>query len=228
MKIAVLVLVGPWPSNSRWLGDTVQSIADQTRQADEVIIIDDGAQLSVPQMTKYGEVLREKNPQSQLIRLATPWVIGPGMLNWAIANSPCNWFFYCDSDDKMMPHCLEYAEARVRTFGIPCLIRVPIVLSTDVNDPVSGGQCIFHKKIWARVGGYADSFPQDSHFFDRCLRRNPSYVGDMTEHKTEMYWHREHPEAMTHNPLPTVKRRPEWVSKFGYSCDYVPVPEDFE
>ena len=228
MKICVLVLVGPWPSNQQWLGEMIQSIADQTRQADEVVLIDDGAHLSADVMTEYGGMLRKTNPQSQLIRIATPWLVGPGMLNWAIATSPCNWFFYCDSDDRMLPKCLEYAEGRAKEIGIPCLIRVPVVLSTDITDPVAAGQCLFHKKIWATVGGYSESFPHDEHFFDRLLRRRPNYVFDMIDHRVEMYWHREHPDAMSHNQVAVINRPLDWVRKFGFDPNYVPAKEDFE
>jgi len=47
MKITVAIPVGPFPANKQWLPECLASVAAQTRQADEVLLIDDMAGLGM-------------------------------------------------------------------------------------------------------------------------------------------------------------------------------------
>lgn len=92
-KVSVAIPVGPYPSNQQWLAECLKSVREQSYPADEILIIDDMA--NVPALA---DVTIYRNP----------WRIGVGnAFNFGVALARNELVFLLGSDDTLDPLCLE-------------------------------------------------------------------------------------------------------------------------
>ena len=99
MKITVAIPVGPFEANRRWLGECLESVAAQTIQPDEVVLIDDMAGLSAIDVTPVSDIARVWR---------SPWRAGVAhAFNFGVALARNEAVFMLGSDDTLAPECLE-------------------------------------------------------------------------------------------------------------------------
>lgn len=92
--ISVVIPVGPYSANRRWLDEAIASVYAQTRQPEEVLIIDDMAGL--PEFY-YGTHV-----------WYSPWRLGVAhAFNFGVALARNDLVFLMGSDDILEPDCLQ-------------------------------------------------------------------------------------------------------------------------
>lgn len=200
MSISVCIPVGPYPSNKRWLQECLDSVIAQSIPPNEIILIDDGAQLdkldwlgvwpseysqwSVTH-TEYGE--DETGCYPTIYKM--PWRTGVShAFNYGIALStePC--VFMLGSDDTLEPECLEKClQAWLKMDKKDGYYSVPIQY---MNDPlgIQTAPCnaaMITKGFFHRTGGFPIQTAigrGDSALLSICLKHNlPVYwVGHIT------------------------------------------------
>src|SRR5262245_63733783 len=95
MPITIAIPVGPNASNRRWLGECLASIAEQTVTPNEILLIDDGANLDP---FDYPALRVER----------TPWRLGvAGAFNAGVALAKNDLVLMLGSDDRLHPAAIQ-------------------------------------------------------------------------------------------------------------------------
>lgn len=165
------------------VGEAIQSLLDQTRRPDAIIVMDDASD-SLP---------LESIPADPIISVYRSTAnAGPfRLLNWAMQNIASDWYMIQDSDDISMPTRLERLLDAARTHGadmVGSAIRNVKVATGEVrvtsfpDDATlehrrygrpyvcTMGSCVLSRRLWARLGGLATGlrFSGDVEFIARA------------------------------------------------------------
>lgn len=223
MSISVVIPVGPFPANKRWLGECLDSVAAQSILPNEVILIDDGAQLDkwpllspYPQYTIAGKepvdwyyYTREPLAFTDIAVYKTPWRTGVShAFNYGIALSTQPCVFMLGSDDTLEPTCLERClEAYYTKDKAPGYYSVPVRYMNTNPEEIQTLPCnaamVTRDWFLNTVGGFPIQTAigrGDSAVLSICMKHNlPVYwVGHITNADlTPLYNYRTHPEFWT-------------------------------
>lgn len=95
--ITVVIAVGPEKHHQRWLDECLESIQNQTQFPDEILLVDDMANLPQPDLFF-----------SNIRVWRAPWRLGiPAAYNCGVALAKNDLVFMLGADDKLLPTCLE-------------------------------------------------------------------------------------------------------------------------
>lgn len=98
MNASVVIPVGPYPGNQRWLKQAVASVLEQT-VLPFLVLIDDGAGLKPLQLGLFGQ---------PFLHWQAPWQLGVAhAFNMGVALAPDRLVFMMGSDDVLEPTCIE-------------------------------------------------------------------------------------------------------------------------
>ena len=118
----VFSVIVPTFNRTETLVRTVQSILDQTRPADEIIVVDDGSAEDIPAaLTPFGD-------QVILIRQDNAGVAAAR--NTGIAQARGDWITFLDSDDLWRPERLEVLERDLRDVAPDVVAHIGNVIYT--------------------------------------------------------------------------------------------------
>ena len=95
MKISVII---PCYNQAQYLTETIESVLKQTKKPHEVLIINDGS----PDETRY---VAMQYPEIRYIETTNRGLASAR--NVGIMNMTGDWFYPLDSDDVMLPNCIE-------------------------------------------------------------------------------------------------------------------------
>lgn len=176
--------------DARHLREALQSLLDQTRRADEVVIVEDG-----PLPDEHCAALDAMELQhSSVVRIALPVNGGAGIANQTgLAAATGTWIAKMDADDISVPHRLAQQLAEVTAIGadvcggamlefdsdsgvIAGVRRRPtshesIALLMRFNNPINHPTAFFRRDLARAVGGYPPMrYMQDYVLFARMLR----------------------------------------------------------
>lgn len=182
IDFSVVTPVGPLPHHTRWLPECLASVRAQTYPADEHLLVEDGANLP-------------EQVGASVVRLLAP--LGPTCVNAGIAVARNDWIVILNSDDELLPRCLELLAARIAEIGLAeFYLRFPVVVGAGKTLPA--GQC-FHQAVWGSVGGYPEAIAFDVEFVSKILaaKRYPVYDIIRPEHAREFYRYRDHADTWT-------------------------------
>lgn len=185
IQFSVVTPVGAKEHHRKWLNECVNSVRAQTLKANEHILVGDGLDLS---------------PMEGATILNLSRHVGVLCVNNGIEIARNDWIVILNSDDELMPRCLELLSNRIeeiQTVGHvdKFYLRFPVIVSDDKSSPA--GQC-FHKDVWKLVGGYPNTIAFDVYFVDKILRSQyPVYDITRTEDSREFYRYRDHPDTWT-------------------------------
>ena len=173
--MSTISVIIPTYNRADLLVRTVASVLDQTRPADEIIIVDDGSRddtaavcRSLPSAVRY--VWQENTGL-------------PGARNRGIAEAKGDWIALCDSDDLWYPHKLEYQLAVLAALpDAACCLTDCIRI--DGNDaPIAGDRSGFEGVF----GAFGEHGLRPGEYFSEWLnetavelggRRSRVYYGD--------------------------------------------------
>jgi len=89
--------VGPHPANQCWLAEAIESVRAQQPLPEEILIIDDGANLGMV-----------SGPWGSCKQIWIPWPSGSAAaFNYCIGGAANELVLFLGSDDKLLPGCLE-------------------------------------------------------------------------------------------------------------------------
>jgi glycosyltransferase involved in cell wall biosynthesis len=174
----------------------LDSVLDQTRPADEIVVVEDG-----PLTSQHDVVLRaaeSRHPALLRVRLTTNQ--GAGVANQAgLEVASGDWIAKSDADDISVPTRLEAqlnavrqsqvdvcgsamlefdgAERDVTAIRIAPLSHDAIATRMRTNNPVNHPTALYRRTLALRAGGYPDMrFMQDYVLFARVLRDGARFM----------------------------------------------------
>ena len=151
MSIGVCIPVGPKPHHAKWLDECLSSLVAQTKQAEEVLIIDDMAGLD---FTK----LKEKFPTLPIKYYKAPWLLGVAhAFNFGVALAATEATFMLGADDTLEPNCLKECEEVFSRNGFrkDTYYYVGVkYMSTGVEQYLACNAAMVTKELWKRCGGF--------------------------------------------------------------------------
>lgn len=141
--ISVVIPVGPFPANKRWLKEALDSVYNQTMKPEEILIIDDMAGL--PEGF-YGTHV-----------WYSPWRLGVAhAFNFGVALARNELVFLMGSDDTLEPTCLEQCHLRWKENQKQDAYYFTGIKYSD-NDELQDlpcGYAMVTKGLWQKTGGF--------------------------------------------------------------------------
>lgn len=144
MSISVVIPVGPYPANSKWLDEAIDSVKKQTYTPDELLLIDDGAGLPEP-----------VNDWTRLVKM--PWRTGIShAFNYGVAIAYHELVFLLGSDDTLEPTCLARCiEAWDKLNGKDAYYSVAVkYMDTGECQSAPCNAAMVTKGFWRLSGGF--------------------------------------------------------------------------
>jgi glycosyltransferase involved in cell wall biosynthesis len=205
MNISVVV---PCYNAERSIGTSLQSIAEQTLQPSEVIVIDDGS-------TDAGlDVVRSSPVPVRL--LETPRRGGAGARNAGIEAATGDWLAFLDADDIWYPNHLERASEIIRRFEPSGYINHYDRMAA-AGDALTARKCPFDAVVTGEgLDAYVEHFARYGHFvgMSACLveTRRARAIGGLLEeqkrrHDIEFWLRVVNGERWVFDPLATSAYR---------------------
>lgn len=170
-RVSIALPVGPFPGNTEWLGECLDSIKAQTHQPDEVFIVSDMGGLS--------EGMDHRNPYP-IRTWSAPWRLGvPSAFNFAVALADHDLVFLMGSDDTLEPECIELCLAEYEKNNRQdayYFVGVHYMEGEDQNTPC--GYALVTKGLWRATGG----FPIES----AVGAPDAAYISILIKHRPEL------------------------------------------
>jgi len=162
--ITVAIPVGPRSTDQQWLGECLQSVHAQTRKADEILLVDDMAGLSLDGAFPLsdGSWKVESGPLAPCRIWRTPWRSGvAAVMNFGVALAKNNLVLMLCADDLLHPECLGYClnaydnydpNIRDKTFFFLGVQYLDGRVNDQQFEPC--GAAMVTKKFWKICGGF--------------------------------------------------------------------------
>ena len=147
--ITVLIPVGPWPWSTRWLPECLQSVLAQTRQADEILLVDDMAGLDE---RAFG---LDERTFCRIWR--APWRLGvAGAFNAGVAMAAHDLIIMLGADDRLMPQALELCEKayQIRRRDALGYYHMDVEYSDGEQQNLPCHAAMVTKALWRHTGGF--------------------------------------------------------------------------
>lgn len=186
--ITVIIPVGPNPSNKRWLDECIDSVKNQTRLADEILIIDDMAHLE------------ECGPGITVWK--SPWLLGvPNAFNFGVALAKHELVVMLGSDDRLESEALEKLQDTFKNNNMKDgYYHFTIKYSNDDEIQDLPNNCAaVTKGLWNMTGGFPPeaSVGACDHIFISMMIKNHSKLMIPVAKGNPLYWYRRHQESDT-------------------------------
>lgn len=187
--ISVVIPVGPYPANRRWLQESLDSVRAQTYKADEILIIDDMAFL---EQEEVGDDVRIWK---------CPWNVGVACAdNFGVALAKNNLVVLFTSDDWLYPWCLQNCIDTYQKYQDELgYYWFDIEYSDGRIQRCASGPAMVTKALWKHTGGLppeASSGASDA-LFNSILIAHHGEAGRQYQIISEEppYWFRMHDEC---------------------------------
>lgn len=152
MNVSVVIPVGPYEANKRWLEQAIISVAEQTwaKRADggvNLVLVDDMAELKptfIPTDLSY-------------TIWKSPWYMGVAhAFNIGVMVAPSEWSFMLGSDDWLEPECIEKCVEAFRERSEDPYAYYYVGVRYSDNQETQDLAChaaMVSKALWRRTGG---------------------------------------------------------------------------
>lgn len=183
--ITVVIPVGPHPDYKKYLPECLESVQEQLKYGDQLIVIDDQAHLDL-----YYTIDPDNNKVWK-----TPWLLGcAASWNCGVGLSRNDLVLLMGSDDRLLPNCLDsLRKAYEENKGKAAWYNLTIQIENETHSVFNNAAAIT-KKLWKELGGFPPSAGvggPDSlaisimivHFPDRLIQVREGYP---------LYWCRVH------------------------------------
>lgn len=157
VDIAVVIPVGPFPGNRRWLRECLDSVQAQTHPAAQVLLIDDQAGLPEVGPSGWLDFPEELRGERTYDLWRTPWLSGVAhAFNFGVALARTELVVMLGSDDTLEPWALEDCarawEATHDPLGYYSLdVRY---LDTGEVQTIACNAAMVSKSLWRHTGGF--------------------------------------------------------------------------
>lgn len=188
-EISVAIPVGPNPVYLGWLPECIESAVNQTHKPTEIIIVNDGADV-----TALEDIITQHS-FFPIKCYKTLWNVGVAdAFNFGIALADSELVFMLGSDDKMLPTCLEEVVKEYEKQKIEGWYNVTIITSSGEVMTLPNNTAAVHKNLWKWTGGFPPSAgvgAPDALLLSILLRHAPHKILQVKE-GTPLCWLREH------------------------------------
>lgn len=204
--ISVIIPVGPYEANKRWLLECIHSIEMQTMQPHDIIIINDGA-IEYKNWTDSYPIDKSSSMWEYYTAYNFPMRLGIShAFNAGVALAETECVFMLGSDDTLEPTCLERCwEAYNKTNQADGYYSVPIkYMDTGEIQTAPCNAAMVTRNFWKMTGGFPIESAigmGDSIFLSICIAHKlPVYwVGALTnDEETPLYNYRRHLDIHTY------------------------------
>ncbi len=160
--VTVVIPVGPNASHQKWLSEAIQSVIDQTYSVDEILLIDDMADIDRESLEAIdGMATIDTNDESlpTLNIWKSPWRLGvPHAFNFGVALARNELVFMLGSDDWLEPTCIDECVNRwLKNHQQDAYYYVGVHYTDGRDDPdqtVPCGEAMVTKGLWKATGGF--------------------------------------------------------------------------
>ncbi len=158
--VTVVIPVGPEPQHQRWLSEAIQSVIDQTHLVDEILLIDDMADVmrgSVKFINGMATVDGNDDSIPELNIWESPWRLGVAhAFNFGVALARNELVFMLGSDDWLEPECIAECVKRWEENHRKDAYYYVGVHYTDGREDqtVPCGEAMVTKGLWKATGGF--------------------------------------------------------------------------
>lgn len=191
MGISVVIPVGPYPANKRWLDEAVAS-ADS--QSDDVLLIVDGADIDRFYYTRWKHVRVWR----------APWRLGIShAFNFGVMMAQSDLVFMLGSDDTLEPTCLERClEAYEKRKHVDGYYSVPIrYMDTGEVQTIPCNAAMVTKGLWRKTGGFPIETALgsgDAALLSIMMVHYPELIKHVASAGGHLYNYRRHPGIHTY------------------------------
>ena len=186
--ITVVIPVGPYPSNVRWLDEAIGSVADQLGYGDELLLVDDYARL-------------KGFSNFRIVR--NPWRLGlVASFNIGIMSAINERVIMMGSDDKLLPNAIACCKATWDKYtNFHGYYYMKVVYDNGEQQNLPCHAAMVTKSLWKHTGGFAPEMAigaVDSMFISILLGAKGA-AGKLIEVESPgpLYWVRRHAEQDT-------------------------------
>lgn len=173
--VTVVIPVGPKPFHKRWLQEAIESVEKQTYRVNQLLIIDDMADLPSPH--PWGEHINVNVWKS-------PWLLGVAhAFNFGVALAKNDLVFMLGSDDWIEPSCIySCVEAWKDNKKKDAYYFVGVRYDDGRKDPyqtVPCGEAMVTKGLWKATGGFpieSTSGACDAALISILMRNHPEWL----------------------------------------------------
>lgn len=222
--ITVVIPVGPYETNSKWLPEALRSAGDQTLKPREILIIEDGFDF---QAGHYNEGAYYHTREWR-----APWHIGVGAaFNFGVALAKTECVFMLGSDDMLEPECLQACMKHYEAVGRrDAYYWVPVKYMSDGHEQYTPcNAAMVTKGLWHTTGGFpveASTAPDAAllsimmvHMPELIIRACAPALYNYRDHqdtdtKQHGAWHASNVIVETRNLLTKEWTPPEWTGNF--------------
>lgn len=185
VPVSVVVPVGPMAHQREHILECLDSIATQTQDASEIVVIE--SQPTTPEYS-IGRVVCWYAPWANSISDA---------FNLGVSMARNELVFLLGSDDKLYPRCLELCYAAYQRFNDPLgWYSVGVEYSNGFTQNTPCLAAMVTKTLWNKAGGLRRDFsPYPSceiDFISRMLLANGELGATYRVSDEILYWHRIH------------------------------------
>lgn len=191
--ISVVIPIGPKPYHVRWLDEAVQSILDQARPEDRIVLFLNGR----PTVSGYSD--------PRILFHSMPCPLGnPIAFNAGVAVATTELCILMGSDDRLLPGCLDAAQEAWARHQDPLgyyYLGVEYSDGRTQNTPCQAAMVT--QQLWRHTGGFAPESAVgscDTMFLSSLIRAKQRglFKGDFyAVDSVPRYWWRVHPESET-------------------------------
>jgi len=188
LRVTVAIPVGPRPTDQQWLEECLESVRQQTMPPDEILLVDDMANLP---------------PHDGCRIWRAPWRVGVACaFNFCVALAKNELVFMLSDDDILYPTCLERCLATYERVGrIDGFYWAGVRYSDDREDqffPFNGAMTT--KGFWRMTGGFppeSGSGAPDAAFLSILMVNGMFDRVQCIDTKEPQYWYRVHENTDT-------------------------------
>lgn len=227
--ISVTIPVGPHPGNARYLRECLASVAEQTLQPADVVVIDDMA--AVATMLEVQKQASELGLNLKIWR--APWRLGvAAAFNFGVALAESELVFMLGSDDRLLPKCLaECLDCYDSNARRDLYYNVGVKFSDGREDQyIACNAAAVTKGLWRQTGGFpleSSVGAPDAALLSIMLGTRAGY-SHVVNGREPLYWYRVHGETDTagrgawqgvilevRNLVTATWQRPQWGRRSG-------------
>lgn len=185
-SVTVVIPVGPYDSNKRWLEEAIDSVRTQTESVEEILLIDDMAHL--------------EEQADDITVWKSPWLMGvPQAFNFGIALAKNELIVMLGSDDKLEPEAIKILKQEFELQQkMDAYYSFTIKYSDDESLQDQPNNCAaVTKGLWKLTGGFPPESAVgacDSIFISMMIRNHRKLLIPVAKGHP-LYWYRRHNES---------------------------------
>jgi len=207
-RISVVIPVGPEPHHEQYLEECLASLRTQTKQPDEILLVDD-KHFDPRALDTYrvsqgrdGVYRIDSGPFRGCDIWHSPWYLGVAhAFNFGVALAENECVFLLGADDRLFPECLEMCELIYEQNGQKSgYYYVGVEYSDGRLQSLPCSAAMVTKSLWKETRGFPTevaSGASDAAFISMLLGAKQEHLLVPVIPDKPLYWYRSHEQSDT-------------------------------